>query len=118
VVEGQQVEVGGDGGLVEGARSAVQLVQTAVADGVAAAKADGPVAAAVKLMVAHRARQELRPLGSLHRHPGGGQGSGVSRVRGQQGHMVVVAAPRLPHDHASSPVWILGGEEEEEGPIR
>lgn len=68
-VDGQQVDVGADGRLVEGAGLAVQLVEAGLAHGVRAAQADGLVAAAVKLIVADGARQELRPLSRLHRHP-------------------------------------------------
>lgn len=68
-VDGQQVDVGADGRLVEGAGLAVEFVQAGLAHGVGAAQADGLVAAAVELIVADGTGQELRPLGRLHWHP-------------------------------------------------
>lgn len=68
-VDRQQVDVCADGGLIEGAGLAVQLVQAGLTHCVRAAQTDGLVAAAVKLIVADGAGQELSPLGRLHRHP-------------------------------------------------
>lgn len=68
-VDGQQVDVGADGRVVEGAGLAVQLVEARLTNRVGAAQADGLVATAVELIVADGAGQELRPLGRLHRHP-------------------------------------------------
>lgn len=68
-VDGQQVDVGADGRVIEGAGLAVQLVEASLTNRVGAAQADGLVATAVELIVADGAGQELRPLGRLHRHP-------------------------------------------------
>lgn len=72
----------------------MQLVQACLADGVRAAQADGLVAAAVKLIVADRTGQELRPLGRLHRHPGASGGS--CAAQGQR-------MPSAVHTGSSSP---------------
>lgn len=68
-VDRQQVDVGADRRLIEGAGLAVQLVQAGLTHRVGAAQADGLVAAAVELIVADGAGQELCPLGRLHWHP-------------------------------------------------
>lgn len=67
-VDWQQVNVRADRCLVKGARLAVQLVKAGLTHCVGAAQADGLVAAAVKLIVADGAGQELCPLGRLHWH--------------------------------------------------
>ena len=93
------MELRADGGLVEGTGLAVQLVQAGLAHGVGAAQADGLVAAAVKLIVADGAGQELGPLGGLHRHPGGRAGGrGAGR---QRGGMLPPSRPRV------LTMWIL-----------
>lgn len=68
-VDRQQVDIGADGCLIEGAGLAVQFVEAGLTHRVGAAQADGLVAAAVKLIVADGTGQELRPLGRLHWHP-------------------------------------------------
>lgn len=69
-VDRKHVNVCVDGRLVERAGLAVQLIQAGLADRVGAAKADGLVHRLVKLVVADRTGQELRPLGRLHGHRG------------------------------------------------
>lgn len=82
-VDRQQVDVGADGRLVEGAGLAVQFVKAGLTHRVGAAQADGLVAAAVKLIVADGTGQELRPLGRLHWHPDTTPRREVRRAQGE-----------------------------------
>lgn len=69
-VDGQLLDVGVDGRLVEGAGFAVQLVQAHLADGVAAAEADGSSHRLLERLRADGTQQEFGPLRRLdgHRH--------------------------------------------------
>lgn len=72
-VDGQQLNVCADGGLVERAGFAVQLVQAHLADSVATAEAYGPPHRLLERLRADGTQQELGPLRRLdgHRHRNG-----------------------------------------------
>ena len=67
-VDGELLDVGVDGGLVEGAGFAMQLVQAHLADGVAAAQTDGLADGLLERLGADRTQKEFRPLWSLYGH--------------------------------------------------